>query len=194
VARCVGLDGWHISRAKLAMCSNPEEAFARRVSPSPKRCGCSNYQGAPFTYDLDEYGRFVKSAKYNSSSSLGFPTFEHHIKDPVPSAVPLLPSNRIVIIEGLYTILDEPGWTEVSDHIDISIYVDTPRDIARERCIKRNFAAGLADTLEATAYRGTAIINDIWTFLTSAVDASDMINGDLVRTRSRKPTFVVTGA
>jgi pantothenate kinase len=135
----------------------------------------------------------VKSAKYDSSSPLGFPTFEHHIKDPVPSAVPLLPSNRIVIIEGLYTILDEPGWTEVSDHIDLSIYVDTLRSVARERCIKRNFAAGLADTLEATAYRGACFIIYSCTQLISSVDASDMLNGDLVRTRSRKPTFVVTG-
>ena len=102
----------------------------------------------------------MKSAKYDSSSPLSFPTFEHHIKDPVPSAVPLLPANRIVIIEGLYTLLDEPGWGEVSEHIDISIYVVTPRNIARERCIKRNFAAGLADTLEATAYRGTAITSN----------------------------------
>jgi pantothenate kinase len=87
-------------------------------------------------------------------SHIDFPTFEHHIKDPVPSAVPLLPSNRILIIEGLYTILDEPGWGQISDHIDVAIYVDTPRSIARERCIKRNFAAGVADTLEATTHRG----------------------------------------
>jgi pantothenate kinase len=88
-----------------------------------------------------------------------FPTFEHHIKDPVPAAVPLLPSNRIVIIEGLYTMLDEPGWSEISDHIDFSIYVDTPRSVARDRCIKRNFAAGLADTLDGTIYRGTLMFN-----------------------------------
>jgi pantothenate kinase len=157
VARCVGLDGWHISRAELAMFPDPEEAFARRVGLSLRFLDAPDRQGAPFTYDLDEYSRFVKSAKYDSSSLLGFPTFEHHIKDPVPSAIPLLPSNRIVIIEGLYTILDEPGWTEVSDHIDFSIYVDTPRIVARERCIKRNFAAGLAETLEATAYRGTGL-------------------------------------
>jgi hypothetical protein len=38
VARCVGLDGWHISRAELAMFPDPEEAFARRVSLSVRPC------------------------------------------------------------------------------------------------------------------------------------------------------------
>jgi pantothenate kinase len=141
---------------------------------------------------LKAYSRFVTAAKSNVAGSVDFPTFEHHIKDPVPSAVPLLPSNRIVIIEGLYTILDEPGWKEISEQIDFSIYVDTPRSIARERCIKRNFAAGLADTLEATVLRGTSVRREE-TSPDCTVDMSDMVNGDLVRTRSKRPTFIITG-
>jgi hypothetical protein len=137
----------------------------------------------------------VEDAKSDVSPFVDFPTFEHHIKDPVSSAIPLLPSNRIVIIEGLYTILDEPGWNTVSEKIDISIYVDTPRGVARERCIKRNYAAGLANTLEAVIHRGMckAKMPVVCLPLTPVVDTSDMVNGDLVRTRSRKPTFVVTG-
>jgi pantothenate kinase len=110
---------------------------------------------------MEGYSQFVKSAKVNTSSPVDFPTFEHHIKDPMPSPIPLLPSNRIVIIEGLYTILDEPGWSEISDALDVSIYVDVSREIARERLIRRNFAAGIADTLEGTIERGVYTSLDV---------------------------------
>jgi len=132
-----------------------KRSFVVFVILSAPTAGLADSQGAPFTYDMEGYRCFVKSARTNVFSPVGFPTFEHHIKDPVPSPIPLLPSNRIVIIEGLYTILDEPGWSEISDDLDVSIYVDVSREVARERLIRRNFAAGIADTLEGTIQRGT---------------------------------------
>lgn len=111
-------------------------------------------QGAPFTYDSRGYSQFVRQLRSDLSSPIPFPTFEHVIKDPVPSPHPVLPQHRIIIIEGLYTLLDEPEWRVSSQEMDIRIYVRVDRAVARDRCIRRNFAAGLAVSEEATTHRG----------------------------------------
>lgn len=112
-------------------------------------------KGAPFTYDLKDYTEFVKALKTNNTSPIPFRIFAHEQKDPAFSPFPILPQHRIIIIEGLYVLLSEPGWLEVAEQLDVSIYVDTDMEVARQRCIKRNFAAGLVSSLEATIKRGT---------------------------------------
>lgn len=69
----------------------------------------------------------------------------------------MLPQHRIIIIEGLYTLLDQEGWREAAQEMDMRVFVSVNRAVARERCIKRNFAAGLSVSEEATAHRGELV-------------------------------------
>lgn len=98
---------------------------------------------------------------------LPFPTFSHSLKDPQPSLTPLAPSHRIVLIEGLYTHLDLPGWRECADLMDLKIWIEVDLEVARQRLVKRNHEAGIVADWDACADR---------------VDKVDMKNGEAVRT------------
>lgn len=154
VAICVGLDGWHYSRAELDRFPDPELAHWRR--------------GAAFTFDQGAYAAFVAALRRPLASDtepIGFPTFDHAAKDPAPSDTPILPQHRIVIVEGLYTLLDAPGWRECAAQMDLRVWVEVPRDVVRARVLKRNTEAGIVTDDEVAKRR---------------VEESDMVNGDEV--------------
>jgi pantothenate kinase len=77
----------------------------------------------------------------------------------------VLPQHRIIIIEGLYTLLDQEDWREAAQEMDMRVFVGVDRAVARGRCIKRNFAAGLSVSEEATAHRGESVQNTVPPFV-----------------------------
>lgn len=164
VAICVGLDGWHHTRAELDRFPDPEMAHWRR--------------GAAFTFDLEAYSAFVSALRkpVDNAEAIGFPTFDHAAKDPAPSDTPILPQHRIVIVEGLYTMLDRPGWRECADKMDLRVWVEVPRDVVRARVLKRNTEAGIVTDDEVAVRR---------------VEESDMVNGDEVFAHRYKVTDTI---
>ncbi|WVF71528.1 hypothetical protein IAT40_006336 [Kwoniella sp. CBS 6097] len=167
IAICVGLDGWHYSRAELDGFDDPEEAHWRR--------------GAAFTFDQQSYHNFLLSLRQPLSSprskAIPFPTFDHALKDPAVSPIAIQPRHRIIIIEGLYTSLDRDGWRESAGLVDMRVWVEVDRHEARERVIKRNFEAGIVAGIDACEKR---------------VDAVDMANGEEVRSHRVQPDYIIT--
>lgn len=60
-------------------------------------------------------------------------------------------------MEGLYTLLDKPGWRECAAMMDMRVWVETDRDVCRTRLINRNFSAGIVSDLKACAERGESL-------------------------------------
>jgi hypothetical protein len=118
-------------------------------------------QGAAFTFNLPSYLTFLTSLRLPLSPTppkgIPFPTFDHARKDPAPSPNPILPRHRIVLVEGLYTLLDRPGWRDTAEMYDIRVFVDCTRAVCRERVIRRNFAAGIVESLDKCAERGESL-------------------------------------
>ncbi|BGP23418.1 kinase-related protein [Rhodotorula toruloides] len=163
VAVAVGLDGWHHTREALDRFPDPSEARRRR--------------GAAFTFDAPSYVSFVRSLRQTPSPpSIPFPTFDHALKDPLPSRFPILPTHRIVVIEGLYCMLDVAPWREAAELLDERIWVEIERGVARERLVKRHLRTGVETEREEAEKR---------------VDLSDMLNGDYIRENLYAPTQVV---
>jgi pantothenate kinase len=116
----------------------------------------TSFQGAAFTFNASSYLAFIRSLRIQPfPSSIPFPTFDHALKDPTPSPHPILPHHRIVVIEGLYTLADKGDWREAAELMDVKIFVECDTSMARERVVRRNFEAGVEDTLEKTIVRGT---------------------------------------
>lgn len=114
-------------------------------------------QGAHFTFDQTGYQTFLGLLSIPIStapSEIPFPTFDHAMKDPTLSPIPITLKDRMIVIEGLYTLFDLPGWKECAEMMDFKIWVDVNEETARRRLVKRNFEAGVFDSLEACAARG----------------------------------------
>ncbi|GAA5941457.1 Yfh7p [Sporobolomyces koalae] len=165
-AIAVGLDGWHHSRAELDAFPDPVEARRRR--------------GAAFTFNALDYVAFVRALRsIPAVPQVTFPIFSHAVKDPTPSPSPILPNHKIVIIEGLYTLLDIEPWSEATDELDLRIWVECDRKVARERLIARHLESGIEPDRQAAEIR---------------VDGSDMVNGEFVREHLVEPTLRVDSA
>ncbi|KAG7527529.1 hypothetical protein FFLO_06844 [Filobasidium floriforme] len=166
IAACIGMDGWHHSRAELEEFPDPAEARRRR--------------GAAFTFNAQSFTDFVLSLKKTgslaASSKIPFPTFSHALKDPTPSLEPLEGHHRIVIIEGLYTFLDVQPWRRAAEVLDLRVFIDVDPRTARERLVRRCLAEGIEDTLEKAVERA---------------DKSDMINGEYVREHLYPPYITI---
>jgi pantothenate kinase len=200
---CVGLDGWHFTRATLDTFQDPTEAHARR--------------GAAFTFDADEYVRFVTKLRatelehirnantnmdeFQESTSTSrqevsdangvdpgaainvptiyAPSFAHELKDPTPDAIAILPNHRIVIIEGLYTMLGIHPWNKAAELLDERWFVEVDVMEARTRIIKRHVLTGITKDEEEAARRA---------------DLNDTPNGQFVIQHMLPPTRTIVNA
>lgn len=160
----VPMDGFHLPRSTLDAMSNREEAYIRR--------------GAPWTFDVAATLFFVhRLSKWANSTShatpeecIYAPSFDHAIKDPTPNGVIIPPDASIVILEGLYLLLDEPGWSEIAPLLDLRILVTVDLMEARTRVAKRHVEAGIEPTMEDGFRR---------------VDQNDYLNGQMIYEQSR---------
>lgn len=124
-------DGFHLYRSELLSMSNAEEAIRRR--------------GAPFTFNSTAFVKLVSQLK-DKDTTVKAPSFDHSLKDPVEEDIVIDSSVEIVIIEGNYTSLKDPGWNDISSVVDDTWFISTPESIIRSRIIKRHLEAGIAKT------------------------------------------------
>ncbi|ETN42383.1 uncharacterized protein HMPREF1541_01537 [Cyphellophora europaea CBS 101466] len=142
LAYVVPLDGYHLTRAQLAALPDSEEAIFRR--------------GAAFTFDGESYLSLVRRLRQPieaTTTTIHAPSFDHEVKDPVENDIPIPPSARIIIFEGLYLALSRPPWSEAADLMDEIWFMDVPLPVAEARVAKRNFAAGLSPSLDKAMAR-----------------------------------------
>ncbi|OAL36987.1 hypothetical protein AYO20_03756 [Fonsecaea nubica] len=142
IAFVVPLDGYHLTRKQLSEMPNAEEAVFRR--------------GAAFTFDSQSYLKLVEKVRKPISPetlTIYAPSFDHAVKDPVANDIAIPPTARIVLFEGLYTALDEPGWRDAHELMDETWFVDVDIPTATQRVAKRNFAAGISTSFEESLDR-----------------------------------------
>jgi pantothenate kinase len=131
------MDGYHLTRAQLSALPDPETAHARR--------------GAEFTFDAPSFLSLITSLRQPLTPStrvITAPSFDHAIKDPVAGGYAILPSHRIVVVEGLYVLLDKTPWREASEMMDEKWFVEVDFEVARRRLARRHVIAGIVETEE----------------------------------------------
>lgn len=136
----VGLDGWHLTRAQLDAMDDPKLAHDRR--------------GIHWTFDAPAYVDFVARLRYPILPAVIYaPTFDHALKDPTPEAVVITPAHRIVIIEGLYTMLDIHPWHQAAAQMDERWWVQIDPTRAKTRLVKRHVQTGVAKDMDEAIWR-----------------------------------------
>lgn len=124
----LGMDGFHLTLATLGQRSNAREALARR--------------GASWTFAPDLLAQRLQYVRQAAGrSSVGWPTFQHDIGDPVENGQWVAPNARIILIEGLYLLHPADGWGTIAGLLDTCWYLDTPLEVAMERLANHHMAA-----------------------------------------------------
>jgi len=159
----VGLDSYHLTRAQLSLMPDAQLAHDRR--------------GVHWTFDAHAYVALVQSLRLTPALEvITAPSFDHALKDPTPHAVSIFPSDRIVIIEGLYTFLSIPPWDEAAKLLDERWFVSLDVQEARRRLIKRHVLTGVTQDEAEAEWRA---------------DGNDMPNGEFIMKNMLEPTRVI---
>jgi pantothenate kinase len=103
----------------LSAFEDANEAFRRR--------------GAPFTFDADAFVQLVDDLRTTPVTTstdpeafMTAPSFDHKFKDPVEGAIKISCRNRVIIVEGNYTLLDQSPWSKIAGSCAEKYLLTTP--------------------------------------------------------------------
>jgi pantothenate kinase len=108
IAAVVPMDGFHLDDMVL----NARGHRARK--------------GAPHTFDVGGIRCTLERLKQDRPADVAVPLFDRSIEIARAGARIVAPSHRIVIVEGNYLLLDEPGWSDLHALFDFSVLLDVP--------------------------------------------------------------------
>jgi fructokinase len=134
----VPMDGFHLDNAVL------------------DDLGLRARKGAPETFDLGGF-RTLLNRLAGSENPVYLPVFDRSRDLSVAAGRTVTVASRVLIFEGNYLLFDEPGWRDLREGWDLSIWLDTPIDTVRDRCLARWDRHGL--TPEAA--RARTEMNDL---------------------------------
>jgi pantothenate kinase len=119
----------------------PMDGFHIRHKTLEER-GLAAQKGAPATFDGEAFLAFLHRLK-EAHGPVPVPSYSRRIEDVVPDAFTISGNVPILIVEGNYLLLPDPPWDGVKPLLDLSVFLDVPRDLIRARLLKRHAEHGL---------------------------------------------------
>jgi pantothenate kinase len=115
------MDGFHLPQARL------------------RELGRRERMGAPDTFDVDGFVATLRAlAAPMAPVPVLAPGFDRSVEEPVPGAISIPASTRVVVVEGNYLLLAEGGWEAVAPLLDLSLFVQLEHGIRLQRLIERH--------------------------------------------------------
>ncbi len=138
--RVVGIpmDGFHLDNVQL------------------DRSGLRPRKGAPHTFDLGGL-RSLLIRLNTRESPVYAPEFDRASDLSRNCAIKIGSEHDVVLIEGNYLLLDEPGWQDLHQYFDFTVRIDVPMQTLKERLVERWLHHGLDEAAALTR----ALQNDI---------------------------------
>jgi pantothenate kinase len=120
----VPMDGFHLADVELA------------------RQGILDRKGAPETFDALGYAALLDRLRARPAERVYAPGFDRGLEQPLAGAICVPPSVDVVITEGNYLLLDDPGWREVRARLDEVWHVCCDERLRVERLVARHVRFG----------------------------------------------------
>jgi len=100
-------------------------------------------KGAHYTFDAWGYVTTIRRiARQNPEEVVYSPRFDRAIEDSIAAAVPVLPTDQLVLTEGNYLLLDIHPWNELRDLLSLTVYLDLDEEVRLQRLIDRHVEFG----------------------------------------------------
>lgn len=141
----VGIDGFHHPAAHL------ETHHVRR---GEELVPLSSIKGAPETFDVDGLARLLEAGHHRP---LPWPGYDRTRHDVVPGDRPV--TAGLVLVEGTWLLLDEPGWSDLSTHSSFTIFLEADPETLRDRLIERKVRGGLSRDAAVDFYERSDRLN-----------------------------------
>jgi len=155
------MDGYHLPNARL-------DAMGRRAG-----------KGEPDTFDSVGYvDNLARLRRAPIGEPVPWPTFDRVLDEPTPAGV-VFTGERIVVTEGNYLLVDDPGlgaWSGVRALLDECWYLDAGREVLTTRLVRRHLDGGRTDAAAR-----------------EKVEHSDLPNAELVAATRSRADLVLCG-
>lgn len=126
-ARLVGMDGFHLSQARLAELGR----LARK--------------GAIDTFDGAGFVSLVRRLRHPGNETVYAPEFRRNLEEPIAGAVAIEPSIRLVVVEGNYLLVPDDPWGELRTLLDEVWYCDRDEATRLSHLIARHRVYGKSE-------------------------------------------------
>jgi len=156
----IPLDGYHYYRSELGQMKNSSQAYLRR--------------GSPFTFNSQKF--YSDLAKARKSRTGIFPSFDHHVKDPIENAIHLSTDHKIILVEGNYLLLNSEPWYSIRKLFDETWLLDIPIEVSNDRVAKRHVSTGMTEYQALERVRQNDDINAKLIAKESFLNADKIIN------------------
>ena len=152
----IGMDGFHHYQDYL---------LSHTVVRENKEIPMVKIKGAPITFDLELFEERV--AMVARGDICGWPEYNRLKHNPEENAIKV--EGNIVLLEGNYLLLNQPGWNNLSNYADYTISITADAQMLKNRLVSRKCASG-TNLQEATKF----------------VDFSDMANVKICLEQSKQ--------
>ena len=116
-AGLLAMDGFHLDNSIL------------------ERRGLLARKGAPETFDLDGFAALL--ARVHRGDPVIAPTFDRRLDKSIAGVFEIAAETSVIVVEGNYLLLDEPGWRDLRRFWDDVVFLDVPEDVLEARLLKR---------------------------------------------------------
>ncbi len=123
-SRLVAMDGFHLDDVVL-------RALGRR-----------DRKGAPDTFDVGGYVALLRRLRSADEDVVYAPTFDRSLETSRAAAVAVPRDVPLVVTEGNYLLLDQPGWCDVRPLLDEVWYLAVDDEVRLRRLVQRHAAHG----------------------------------------------------
>jgi pantothenate kinase len=130
-------------------------------------------KGSPQSFDADGYVNFIFRLKDNQETVLA-PIFDRERDLSRAGAIEVTETVEIILTEGNYLLLEQSPWNQLGKNFDLTVFLDVPSEILRERLVKRWLNQGLSFD-EAV----------------NRAESNDLINASLVNNSSGKSDLTI---
>jgi pantothenate kinase len=155
-ARVLAMDGFHFDDRVL-------DARGQRAR-----------KGAPHTFDVGGLGAMLDRLRADDGSEIAVPVFDRSLEISRAGAALIPGAVRLILVEGNYLLLDDPGWTPLRARFDATVMVEVPRERLIERLTARWRGYGYEDAA-----------------LRAKLDGNDLVNADLIASHSMAADWYV---
>lgn len=94
-------------------------------------------KGAPFTFDLDGLAAMLLRLRSEPARDVAVPVFDRSIEIARAGARIIPAQTRIVVVEGNYLLLDEPGWRDLRALFDTTVMLVADEAVVEARLTER---------------------------------------------------------
>ena len=116
-------------------------------------------KGAPHTFDLDGFRAMLERLKADDGRDVAVPVFDRAIEIARAGGRIIPAQARIILAEGNYLLLDEPGWRDLAPLFDLTVMIEAAEAVLAARLTKRWEDLGYTPDMLAEKMEGNDLLN-----------------------------------